>query len=121
MITPESAPVLVRISLVLVLVSAAFLLSSRNLPNLVRIYQLQSLLLVIIAVFLAGIEDHGLLFLEARLTFISKVWCITLYQDDTTADPDTPGYQVLISSSGRCPDGEYPDNSPGIHLFLQDS
>ncbi|QXO94324.1 hydrogenase subunit [Methanospirillum purgamenti] len=79
MITPESAPVLVRISLVLVLVSAAFLLSSRNLPNLVRIYQLQSLLLVIIAVFLAGIEDHALLFLVAGLTFISKVWGIPTF------------------------------------------
>lgn len=79
MISPETAPVFVRISLVLVLVSAAFLLSSRNLPNLIRTYQFQSLLLAIIAVFLAVIEEHVLLFMVAGLTLVSKVFGIPAF------------------------------------------
>ena len=79
MITPETAPVFIRICLVLVLVSAAFLLSSRNLPNLVTTYQFQSLLLVIIAVFLGIMQDHLLLFMVAALTLISKVLGIPFF------------------------------------------
>jgi len=67
-------PDVVRICLVLVLVSSAFLLSSRSLSNLVKNYQYQSVLLVLIATGLAVIEDRPLLFLIAALTLASKVF-----------------------------------------------
>jgi hydrogenase-4 component E len=79
MIPTEIAPVFLRICLVLVLVSAAFLLSSRNHSNLVKTYQLQSLLLVFIGAGLAIIENNILLFLVAGLTLVSKVFGIPAF------------------------------------------
>lgn len=73
MISTEMVGLSIRILLVLVLVCAAFLLSSRNLPNLIRTYQLQSLLLVLIAISLAVVHDRLLLILLAGLTLLSKV------------------------------------------------
>ena len=56
MILTEVAPAWIRICLILVLVSGGFLLSSRSLKNLVRTYQLQSFLLVLIALGLVVLD-----------------------------------------------------------------
>lgn len=74
MIITEMAPVFIRICLILVLVSAAFLLTSKNLSNLVRTYQYQAFLLVCIALGLVFIEEHPVLILVACLTLVSKVF-----------------------------------------------
>lgn len=76
MILTEMAPAWIRICLILVLVSGGFLLSSRNLRNLVRTYQVQSSLLVLIALGLMALEQNMVLLLVAVLTLISKVFGI---------------------------------------------
>ncbi|MBP7034775.1 MAG: hydrogenase 4 membrane subunit [Euryarchaeota archaeon ADurb.Bin294] len=85
MILTEVAPVWIRICLILVLVSGGFLLSSRSMSNLVRTYQFQSFLLVLIALGLCILEGHITLLLVAVLTLVSKVWgipaCIRLIQE----------------------------------------
>ncbi|HOJ96065.1 MAG TPA: hydrogenase subunit, partial [Methanospirillum sp.] len=73
MILTEMAPAWIRICLILTLVSGGFLLSSRNLRNLVRTYQVQSFLLVLIALGLTALEQKMVLLLVAALTLISKV------------------------------------------------
>lgn len=84
MIPAESAPSLLRICLILVLISAAFLLSTRNLSSLVRTYAMQSLLLVCIALLMAVIENKSILILIAGITLVSKVigipWFIRIIQ-----------------------------------------
>ena len=79
MILTEVAPAWIRICLILVLVSGGFLLSSRSLKNLVRTYQLQSFLLVLIALGLVVLEGHTILLLVAALTLISKVFGIPAF------------------------------------------
>lgn len=78
----ESAISLLRISLVLVLISAAYLLTTRNLSTLVRTYAGQSLLLVFIATLIGIIEQNTLLLLVGAITLVSKVigipWFITI-------------------------------------------
>jgi len=64
---------MIRICLILVLVSGGFLLSSRNLKKLVRTYQFQSFLLVVIAICLGVRADNMVLLFVAALTLISKV------------------------------------------------
>lgn len=76
MIPEELILVLLRITLGLVLISAAFLLSSRNLSSLVRTYRIQSLLLVLIAILMAVLEEKILLILLAAITLLSKVYGI---------------------------------------------
>ncbi|MFH0967564.1 MAG: hydrogenase subunit, partial [Methanobacteriota archaeon] len=75
---------LLRICLVLVLISAAFLLSTRNLSSLVRTYATQSLLLVFIALLMAVLEQKNILILIAGITLVSKVigipWFIRMIQ-----------------------------------------
>jgi hydrogenase-4 component E len=84
-VIPEDiAVVFLRICLILVLISAAFLLSTRNLFSLVRTYAVQSFLLVIIALLMVFIEHKNVLVLIAALTLISKVigipWFIRMIQ-----------------------------------------
>ncbi len=62
-----------RIALVLILISAAFLLTSRNLPALVRTYSMQSFILVIIALMVAWLDEQVLIAFVALLTLVSKV------------------------------------------------
>lgn len=75
----DSALMFVRVCLVLVLVSAAFLLTSRNFSNLVRTYQAQSCILVVIALCLSVIENNLVLLGIAMLTMVSKVIGIPLF------------------------------------------
>lgn len=75
---------LIRICLVFVLISAAFLLSARNLNTLVRTYAWQSALLAGIALLMAEREQSSILVLIAGITILSKVigipWFITIIQ-----------------------------------------
>ena len=84
MISAEMAGPVLRICLILVLITAAFLLSTRNLSSLVRTYAMQSLLLVINAVLMAVSEQKVILFLIAGITLLSKVigipWFIGVVQ-----------------------------------------
>ncbi|HWQ67400.1 MAG TPA: hydrogenase subunit [Methanospirillum sp.] len=84
MISTETASYLLRICLILVLISAALLLSTRNLSSLVRTYAAQSLLLALTALLLVIIEGKSTLILIALITLISKVitipWFIRVIQ-----------------------------------------
>ncbi|MDD1730061.1 MAG: hydrogenase subunit [Methanospirillum sp.] len=84
MITNEVAVSLLRICLILVLISAACLLSTRNLSSLVRTYALQSLILVAIALLIGVLEQKSILIFIAILTLASKVigipWFIRIIQ-----------------------------------------
>lgn len=92
MISPDLASSLLRISLILVLISAACLLSTRNLSSLVSTYALQSLLLVLIAIILVVIEHKSLLIMIAGITLVSKVigipWFIRMIQKRIRIEQD---------------------------------
>ena len=70
---------IVRILFVFVLITAAFTLSTRNIASLLTVYTVQSLLLVLIAVFLYLIEGSQTLLAIAALTLVSKVLLIPLF------------------------------------------
>jgi len=107
MITIEMASSLLRICLVLVLISAACLLSTRNLSSLVRTYALQSLILVFIALLLGVREDRSILILIAGITLVSKViaipWFIRIIQRRIRIQQDLmfhylqPGGALMVS------------------------
>lgn len=69
----------VRMLFVFVLITAAFILSSRNIASLLTVYTVQSLLLVLIAVFLFMIEGNKTLLAIAALTLVSKVILIPIF------------------------------------------
>ena len=69
----------VRMLFVLVLVTAAFMLISRNVASLLTVYTVQSLILVLIAVFLYLIHGNRTLLSIAALTLVSKVILIPLF------------------------------------------
>jgi hydrogenase-4 component E len=70
---------MVRILFVLVLITAAFTLSTRNIASLLTVYAVQSLLLVLIAVSLYLIEGSQTLLAIAALTLVSKVLLIPIF------------------------------------------
>jgi len=70
---------IIRILFVFVLITAAFTLSTRNIASLLNVYAVQSLLLVLIAVFLYLIEGSQTLLAIAVLTLVSKVLLIPLF------------------------------------------
>jgi hydrogenase-4 component E len=70
---------IVRMLFVLVLVTAAFMLISRNIASLLTVYTAQSLILVLIAVFLYLIHGNLTLLSIAALTLVSKVILIPLF------------------------------------------
>ncbi|WP_298666831.1 hydrogenase subunit [uncultured Methanofollis sp.] len=70
---------LVRFIFVAVLITAAFLLSTRSLPSLLRTYQLQSLLLAMLAVVFSFVEGSAVLLWIAILTVVSKVLVIPYF------------------------------------------
>jgi hydrogenase-4 component E len=70
---------IVRMLFVLVLVTAAFMLISRNVASLLTVYTAQSLILVLIAVFLYIIHGNRTLLSIAALTLVSKVILIPLF------------------------------------------
>ena len=84
MIPADLATSLLRVCLIFVLISAAFLLSTRNLSSLVNTYAVQSCILAIIALLLVVIEHKSILVLIAAITLGSKVilipWFIRMIQ-----------------------------------------
>ena len=70
---------IVRVLFVLVLVTAAFMLISRNIASLLTVYTVQSLILVLISVFLYLIHGNRTLLAIAALTLVSKVILIPLF------------------------------------------
>ena len=103
MISPDLASSLLRICLILVLISAACFLSTRNLSSLVTTYALQSLLLVIIAGILGINEDKSILLLIAGITLISKVigipWFIRLIQKRIRIEQDLQFHYLQPTSA----------------------
>jgi hydrogenase-4 component E len=69
----------IRMLFVFVLVTAAFILFSRNIASLLTVYTVQSLLLTLIAVFLYFIQGSQTLLAIAALTLVSKVILIPLF------------------------------------------
>jgi hydrogenase-4 component E len=69
----------IRMLFVLVLVTAAFILFSRNIASLLTVYTVQSLLLTLIAVFLYLIQGSQTLLAIAALTLVSKVILIPIF------------------------------------------
>ncbi|MGI5993109.1 MAG: hydrogenase subunit [Methanosarcina sp.] len=70
---------IVRILFVFVLITAAFILSTRNIASLLTVYVVQSFLLTLIAASLYLIEGSEKLLAMAALTLVSKVLLIPLF------------------------------------------
>lgn len=70
---------IVRILFVFVLITAAFILSTRNIASLLTVYAVQSFLLTLIAASLYLIEGSEKLLAMAALTLVSKVLLIPLF------------------------------------------
>lgn len=70
---------LVRILFVVIIITAAFIISTRNLHSLVFVYALQSLTLVFIAILLYLLEGSAVLLAIALVTFITKVLIIPYF------------------------------------------
>jgi hydrogenase-4 component E len=64
---------IIRILFVCIIITAAYIISSRNLLSVVSVYALQSLTLVGIALALWLLEGSLILLAIAAVTFISKV------------------------------------------------
>jgi hydrogenase-4 membrane subunit HyfE len=76
---------------------SGFLLSSRNLKKLVRTYQFQSFLLVVIAICLGVRADNMVLLFVAALTLISKVLEFLHVQLYTEKNVYSARFEVLLS------------------------
>ena len=70
---------IIRILFVVVIVLAAYIISTRNLLSLVSVYALQSLTLVGIALALWSVQGSGVLLAIAIITFASKVLIIPYF------------------------------------------
>lgn len=70
---------IIRILFVFVLITAAFILSTRNIASLLTVYAVQSLMLVLIASSLYFIEGNRTLLEISALTLVSKVLLIPLF------------------------------------------
>ncbi|MGB9929286.1 MAG: hydrogenase subunit [Methanosarcina sp.] len=70
---------MIRVLFVFVLITAAFILFTRNTASLLTIYTIQSLLLMLIAIFLYKIQGEKTLLEIAALTLVSKVILIPLF------------------------------------------
>ena len=70
---------LVKILFVCVIVTSAYIITTRNLVSLVRVYALQSLSLVAIALALAWYENAAILLAIALLTLVFKVIVIPYF------------------------------------------
>lgn len=79
MIDAEVAGSLIRILFAGILVTAAYIISTRNLLSLVSVYALQSATLVGIALCLYAIEGAAVLLGIALVTFVSKVVLIPYF------------------------------------------
>jgi hydrogenase-4 component E len=79
MIDQATVESFIRILFVCVIVTAAYILSTRNLLSLVSVYALQSLTLVFLALALYTIEGTTVLLAIAAITFASKVLVIPYF------------------------------------------
>jgi hydrogenase-4 component E len=83
MTDPTLVTGIIRILLVIVIITAAYIISTRNILSLVSVYALQSLTLVLIALSLYTLEDtlegSSVLLAIAVITFISKVLVIPYF------------------------------------------
>jgi len=79
MIDPSTLQAVIRILLVVVIITAAYIISTRNLITLVSVYALQSLTLVIMALALYSYEGATVLLAIAGITFLSKVLVIPYF------------------------------------------
>jgi hydrogenase-4 component E len=70
---------IVKILFVCVIITAAYIITTRNLISLVRVYALQSLTLVAIALALYTYEGTGILLAIALITFVFKVLVIPYF------------------------------------------
>jgi len=79
MIDPAFIQGLIKILFVVVVITAAYIISTRNLLSLVSVYAIQSLSLVLIALALYTIEGTPVLLAIAAITFASKVLIIPYF------------------------------------------
>ena len=79
MIDPEIVVGIIRILFVCILITAAYIISTRNLLSVVSVYALQSLTLVGIALALWSLEGSLILLAIAGVTFVSKVIIIPYF------------------------------------------
>jgi hydrogenase-4 component E len=70
---------IIKILFVCVIVTSAYIITTKNLISLVRVYALQSLTLVAIALALAWYEDSAILLAIAALTLVFKVILIPYF------------------------------------------
>jgi hydrogenase-4 component E len=79
MIDPALAQSLIKILFVIVIITAAYIISTRNLLSLVSVYAVQSLTLVLIALVLYTVDEAPVLLAIAAITFASKVLIIPYF------------------------------------------
>jgi hydrogenase-4 component E len=79
MIDPALVPGIIRVLFVMVIITAAYIISTRNILSLVSVYAIQSLTLVLIALALYTLEGSSVLLAIAIITFISKVLVIPYF------------------------------------------
>jgi hydrogenase-4 component E len=79
MIDPALVPGIIRVLFVMVIITAAYIISTRNILSLVSVYAVQSLTLVLIALSLYMLEGSSVLLAIAIITFISKVLVIPYF------------------------------------------
>jgi hydrogenase-4 component E len=79
MIDPAFISGIIRILLVCVIITAAYIISTRNLLSLVSMYSLQSVTLVCLALALYALESAPVLLAIAAVTFLSKALVIPFF------------------------------------------
>ncbi|MDD1687622.1 hydrogenase subunit [Methanoregula sp.] len=79
MIDPALIQSVIRVLFAVVIITAAYIISTRNLSTLVSAYAFQSLTLVFMALALWSLEDAPILLAIAIITFISKVLIIPYF------------------------------------------
>ncbi len=79
MIDPSTIEGIIRILFVGIIITAAYIISTRNLLSVVSVYAVQSLTLVFIALALFSLEGSLILLAIAVITFVSKVLIIPYF------------------------------------------
>lgn len=79
MIDPALVQDIIRVLFAVVIVTAAYIISTRNLLSVVSVYALQSLTLVFMALALYSLEGATVLLWIAAITFVSKVLVIPYF------------------------------------------
>jgi hydrogenase-4 component E len=79
MIDPALIQNIIRVLFAVVIVTAAYIISTRNLLSVVSVYALQSLTLVCMALALYSLEGATILLAIAVITFLSKVLVIPYF------------------------------------------